>query len=160
MNITISSTCEDVTLESEYLSGDNQSVVVTVQINCDEEYIIEGVTVDDTEIVITQDSLDLTGDTLEDGIYYFKIVVVQEDGTEVTESKCAFINCGVNCLLLDTFKAIGTDTDATTRALLFFALQAAQDCTDCACADLCYLYNLITEENCTSSNVSSPCGCS
>lgn len=158
MTITINEDCTGVTIDSTYFDVDNVSVTLTVTYNCDEEYIIN-VDSDETEVLVDQEALGLEGDTLDDGVYYFELTIVQEDSTTVVESGCRFINCSATCLMLDTFKAMAEgDEDATIRALSFYALDKANGCTSCACSDLCLLYNATQLDNCTT-NVTN-CGCS
>lgn len=158
MTITISPTCESVTLVSDNFDITNQLVKLTVTVNCEEEYLID-VDPEATEIVVDNEALGLDGDTLDDGVYYFELKITQEDSTIVTESLCRFINCETTCLMLDSFKAMAEgDEEATIRALAFYALDKANGCVSCACSDLCTLYKATELDNCTT-NVST-CGCS
>lgn len=158
MTLTLNDDCVSVLLESEYLDPLNQSVSLGVTINCDTEYTIS-VDVNDTDITVDPTALELDLDALEDGVYYFELTVVQENGTTVKESVCKFINCGTTCLMLDSFtSAASGNKDALIRALAFQALVVSDGCTSCACSDLCELYNATDLVNCESN--ASNCGCS
>lgn len=158
MTITISPTCANVTIVSDNFDFQNQTVELTVKFNCEDEYLITAEP-EDTEIVVDNAALDLDGDTLADGVYYFELKIVQEDSTVITESACRFVNCSSDCLMLDTFKlAAEGDEQAIIKAMAYHALSVANGCTSCACEDLCLLYKATTLINCT--NDVKPCGCS
>ena len=159
MTITINEDCVSTTIVSENFDPTNLSVVLTVTINCDEEYIINAEAADE-EIIVSPATLGLDNlEVLDDGVYYFELAITQEDGTVITESGCRFINCTTTCLMLDSFKDMAAgDEEATIRALSFYALDKANGCTSCACSDLCLLYNATQLDNCTT-NVTT-CGCS
>lgn len=150
MTITIAEDFMDVTLTSTNLDSTNQSVQLTVTFNCDDEYE-STIDVDDEEIIITNELFSLpTDETLADGVYYFVLKIVQEDGDEITETGCKFVNQFSTCLMLDTFtKASQGDADAVVRAMAFHALVAADGCVSCACSDLCLLYNATKLINCS-----------
>ncbi len=159
MTATVNSTCETITITSDYFDPTNISVTLNVTINCGAEYIITADSAD-TEIVVDQAALGLEGGNLEDGIYYLKLTIVQENTDLVIESSCKFINCTTTCLMQDTMNAAAQkDPDAIIRALAFHALVASNSCTSCACADLCTLYTTATS-NCYSNDTTNPCGCS
>lgn len=159
MTIVIGNDCVDATITSTYFNSLNQSVSLSVTTNCTEEYIVVADPAD-TEIVVDQAALGLEGDNLSDGVYYFKLTIVQENGDIVIESACKFVDCVTTCLMKDTMLAAANkDDDALIRALAYHALVAASDCTSCACADLCTLYTTATS-NCDSNDTTNSCGCS
>lgn len=160
MTVTVSETCQDITVTSDNFDGSNLSVVLTVTINCDEEYIINAEAAD-TEIIISRETLGLDDEDLplDDGVYYMELAITQDDSTEVVESACRYVNCETTCLMLDTFKDMAEgDEEATVRALSFYALNLSNGCTSCACSDLCVLYNATQLDDCTTN--ATTCGCS
>lgn len=144
MVITVNEDCTEVTLTSDILLITNQSVEVTVTYNCTTDYVV---TFDATTdpIVITPSDVSMT-DSFTDGVYNFKLVVVNVSDAILTESKCQFINCNSTCLMLDTYKDLSsTDKDTAAAALIkvlsFEALLLANNCSSCSCTSMCALYN-------------------
>jgi len=151
MTTTIAEACASILIESDYFSPDNQSVTLNVTVNCDKEYV-DDIDVTDEDITLTPDFFD------SDGVYYLVLKFIQEDGTEVIESKCVLVNCNMACDMLDTAVAASNgDCEALTRLLAYKALILAQNCTSCACSDLCALYKATKLIDC---HVVKPCGCS
>lgn len=158
MTAVVANDCTEITVDSDNLDPTNLSVSLSVTINCGTEYIIVA-NVSDTDITVDPDALNIDQAALSDGVYYFVLTIVQSDSTVVTETLCKVVNCTMTCDMLDSFKdASAGDEDAAIRALSFYGLITAQDCTSCACSDLCTLYNG-TQLNECETNVST-CGCS
>lgn len=158
MTLTIANDCSTATITSTYLDSQNQSVVVNMTLNCKTEYSAE-IDVDDTTIIVTPEDFGIDNEKFVDSVYYFKVVVTQEDGTKVEEGLCTFINCSSNCDMLTTFKeVVGGNKNSIIKALSYHALILAQSCGSCACEDLCTLYNATTLDNCDTHD--SGCGCS
>lgn len=141
--------CATITITSTNLVNTNTSVKLTMQYACDKEWE-KTIETSVTSIVLTPTDFD-TEDFVADGIYYFKLEIVNNVGTTITETKCKFINCVTTCKLLDSYK-----NNDCERTMAFFALLASDDCPDCACADLCLLYNIATNNPCEDVK---PCGC-
>ena len=157
MTTTIAEGCASILIESDYFNTDNQSVTLNITTNCNEEYVHD-ILVTDTDITVDPSLVDSEEDSLTDGIYYLVLTIIQEDGTEVVESKCVLVNCNMACDMLDTaVLASQGDCEALTRLLAYKALILAQNCTSCACADLCTLYKATKLIDC---HVTKPCGCS
>lgn len=158
MTITINEGCESVTLVSDYLDADNQSVDLKLKINCETEYAVN-YDVALTELEVTPESLESTELVLIDGVYYFELTIIQENGDKVVESGCKFINCSSSCLMLETFKlASQGDEEAMVKSMAFHALTLANDCASCSCTEMCALYEATQLEPCTTDV--KPCGCS
>lgn len=157
MTLTVESDCSSILIESDYFNSDNQSMTLTVTYACGTAYDDIEIDVNELNYTFTPEDIDLE-DTLADGIYYFVLVTIQEDGTTVTESACKFINCSTTCDMLEVFTSVaaGGTEEEITRALSFYALTLSDNCTSCACADLCTLYNTATQTTCDNA---SPCGC-
>lgn len=140
MTITVSEDCMTVTLDSTYLAVDNQQVELTVIKNCSTEYEV-AIDVTEEEIIINNERLGLAADEpIEDGVYNFRLKITQNEGATVEESICKFINCGSDCLMVSVFNNIGKDEDCTAKAMAYYALKLADQCSGCSCADLCTLY--------------------
>jgi hypothetical protein len=138
MTYTINSDCSIISLDSTYLSPDNQVVNLFWDKNC--SGTLGKISVNTSASLIQVDPADLNESaTFSDGVYYFKISITQEDGTVVEESLCRFVNCNSSCLMLPIYKL--TDLASVIKQLAFEALLASADCTSCSCTDLCALYN-------------------
>ena len=152
MTYTINSDCSIISLDSDYLSPSNQSVNLFWDKNC--SGTVGKISVNTVASLIQVDPADLgEGATFSDGVYYFKISVIQEDGSIVEESLCKFVNCNSSCLMLPVYKL--TDSTSLLKQLAFEALLAANSCSTCSCSDFCTLYTatgLTTIDN-------DDCGC-
>lgn len=161
MTLTIGTNCSEFNITSTYLSTNNQSVTLNVTMNCETEWELP-VEVEVTTIVVSPEDLEMLN-VISDGVYNIKLTIIQQDGTQIIESVCKFVNCVSNCLMLDSFLAAANgDEAAILRVLAYHALVASDGCTSCACADLCELYKLSQLEDCvTTTTVDvSGCGCS
>lgn len=160
MTIVINENCESVTIDTLNLNVNNQSVDLTITVNCDKKYTKQ-IDVTDTEILITPTDVDNPDlDSLPDGVYLFELKIVNDVSTIITERKCIFINCGLGCLMTDVFKnAASGVTEDITRSLAYYALINSQCCNNCSCTDLCTLYNATKLNTCFISNATG-CGCS
>lgn len=152
MTYTIASDCSYISLDSDYLVPTNQTVDLFWSKNCGTT--LSKISVSPSASVIQLDPTDLgETDTFSDGVYYFKVVISNEESETIEESLCKFVNCNSTCLMTPIYKL--TDTDSVLKQLAFEALIAANDCTSCSCSDLCALYiatGLTTTDN-------DECGC-
>lgn len=139
MTATINSNCASVLIDSDYLAGTNQSVTLDITVQCLEEYQVS-IDVADTDYTLLPATIGQT-DVISDGVYKFVLTTVQSDGTEIVESIIKVVNCGLNCLMTNTFANIGTDDTCTEKALAFYALLLADGCDECSYTDICTLYN-------------------
>lgn len=138
MTYTINSDCTSISITSTYLSPVNQTVNLFWDKNCSGS--LNKISINTSASIIQLDPTDLSqADTFSDGVYYFKLSIIQEDGSTVEESLCRFINCQSSCLMLPTYKLI--DHESIVKQLAFEALLASNLCTSCTCSDLCTLYN-------------------
>lgn len=156
LTLTLSDDCTELVIESEYQADDNQSVTLTVTLNCTTTYDDIDIDVEDADYTLDADSLEL--DELEDGVYTIKVVTVDVNGEVYTEIQCILIDCGLDCDMLDVYQDI-TDEDNIVKALSYHALKAMEACAPCTCADWCTLYNVATGiDDCVEND--SSCGCS
>lgn len=150
MNFIINDDCTIITLQSTNLISTNQTVNLFWNKDCSAVTSKISISVLASMIQLAPEDLNST-ETFTDGVYYFKISIVQEDGTTIEESLCRFINCASSCLMLPVYKL--TDIASIQKQLAFEALIASNNCTSCSCSDLCMLYNntgltTITNDNC------------
>lgn len=156
MTATINEDCSEILIDSDYLDPLNQSVTLTVTLNCTTTYDDIDIDVAETDYTLDATSLDL--EELATGIYTLTLVVVQESGDIVTEVKCVLLNCDLNCDMIDVYTALDSNEENVIKALSYHALVAIADCNSCSCSDWCTLYNTVIEEPCTED--AQPCGCS
>lgn len=153
MTYTIASDCSSISLDSDYLVPTNLTVDLFWAKNCGTT--LSKISVSPSASVIQLDPTDLgETETFSDGVYYFKVVISDEDSNTIEESLCKFVNCNSTCAMIDTYTK--TDLDSVIKQLSFEALLAANDCTSCSCTDLCTLY---TNTGLTDIN-NDQCGCS
>jgi hypothetical protein len=155
MTAVVNTDCESITLDSTYLSGTNQSVTLDVKINCTQEYTID-VSVSATDYTLLPATIEQE-DVISDGVYQFVFTIIQSDGTKIEETLNKFVNCGSDCLMVETFKSALTNQDCLVKAMAYYALIVAEECTACTYEDMCALYNatgLTTNYN------ANDCGCS
>lgn len=153
MTITINDTFTEVTITSSILTETNASVKLTVSYNCTTEYDELSFDSDVDPLIVTAEDLGL--ESFVDGVWGFKLVVVDESDNTLTELKCKFFNQNSSCLMLETYKDIENE-DSLIKVLSFEALLIADQCNSCSCDDMCDLYNS-TGLN-PNSNVTN-CGC-
>lgn len=151
MTITQGQFCQSINIDSLNLIGTNQSVILNIKYNCGETKAIE-VSPTFTSIDILPEDLNMTG-SFSDGIYGFELCIVTAAATIIKEVSCYFMNCTTTCAMLPRYSDL-TSASNQLAALSFYALNISNQCTDCACADLCALYSNITNASTTSS-----CGC-
>lgn len=160
MTTVISDDCSTITIDSINLSPLNQSVKLVIKINCLTEYLLD-IEVGDSDIIITPTTISLPdAEAIPDGVYLFELTIVKQDSSVVVERKCILVNCGLNCMMLDSFKAMAMgDTIETNKALAYYALISAEGCNECSCDDMCLLFNTT---NLTQCNIyaTTGCGCS
>lgn len=160
MTVTINDNCESITVDSANLAADNQSVKLSIKVNCDAEYL-KDIDVDETEVELIPGDIDLPDATyFPDGVYLFEFTIVDADGVITKERKCVLVNCGLNCMMTDAFKAAATgDADGITQTLAFYALTNAGECADCTCDDMCLLFDATKLKTCNI-YATTGCGCS
>jgi hypothetical protein len=155
MTTTITENCASIIIESEYLVSTNQSVTLNVTINCDKEYLVN-IDSENEEITVSNLTLGLEDILLSDGVYYLLLTIIDEEGTTIQQSRCVFVNCDT-CAMLETAKqAAKGDCDSMIAIMAYQALLNSQDCTSCACVDLCLLYKATNLIDC---EYVKPCGC-
>lgn len=146
--------CANIIIDSTLLNVTNQTVTLEVTKNCAATPVVtKDVSAAATEITLVPADFN-EEDIISDGIYYFKLTIVDNGGDTTVESLCKFLNCSTTCDLLDVYNGTTKDCD---RAMAYFALLASQDCTNCSCSDLCLLYSIATNDPCEDVE---PCGCS
>ena len=153
MIYTINSNCSIISITSDYLDANNQTVSLFWDKNCSGTVTKIPINVNAPVIQLSPIDLGQSGDVFNDGVYNFKISIVQQNGTKIEESLCKFINCNSSCLMMPTYKL--KDHESLIKQLSFEALIASKYCTFCTCADVCALYTntgLITIDN-------DDCGC-
>ena len=138
MTYTINDDCSVINLNSDYLTATNQTVNLHWIKNCTGAASKISISVLASSIQLSPSDLEETT-TFSDGVYYFKLEIVQEDGSMIEESLCRFVNCTSSCLMIPTYKE--TDLISVVKQLAFEALLASNNCTSCSCSDLCLLYN-------------------
>lgn len=150
MTYEINSDFDQILLNSDYFDNGNQSVDLTVVHNCTTTYTFS-IPVVDTLIELSPE--DLGGDnTFNEGPFYFKLVIVQEDGTTITEYLCRYIQ-PEGCTYIDLFK----DQDNMDKILALKGLETINSCEQCSCTNACLFYATLTETECTNDCT---CGCS
>jgi len=137
MTLTVNSDCTSISILSDNLSATNQTVNLFWSKNCSTTTSKISISTAASVVQLAPEDLD-SADTFSDGVYYFKLVITQEDGTTVEESICRFVNCASSCLMLPVYKL--TDSASILKQLAFEALLASTNCTSCTCADLCMFY--------------------
>lgn len=157
MTLTLTDNTE-LLIVSEYATGSNQSVTLTVTLNCTTEYDALEIPVGDEDYTLVPEDLVADATEFEDGIYTIRVVTVQEDGDIVTENRCILIDPSLNCDMLTTYTDLESDQEQIVKALSYHALVAIQECDTCSCSSWCTLYNTVTDETCVED--ASPCGCS
>lgn len=143
MVLSVNDTCDEVTITSSILLASNNSVKLTITYNCTTDYIL---LYESTDIPIVVLPADLSLETFNDGVYNFKLTVLNVSNEEITESSCIFMNCHSTCFMLETYRLLG-DSDleianaALIKVLSFEGLLLAASCSSCSCASMCDLYN-------------------
>lgn len=143
MVLSVNDTCDEVTITSDILLISNESVSLTITYNCTTEYTL---LFESTVIPIVIVPADLSLEVFVDGVYNFKLTVINVSNEVITESSCIFINCSSTCLMIDTYKLVGSSdlviaNEALIKVLSFEALLLSNNCTSCSCASMCDLYN-------------------
>lgn len=148
----------ELLITSAYADPSNESVTLTVTLNCTTAYEAIEIPVGDASYTLVPE--DLVDDATEftDGIYTIRIVTVDTDSNVQTENKCILIDPSLNCDMLDVYTDLESDSEQVVKALSYHALVAIQDCDTCSCSSWCTLYNTVTDETCIED--ASPCGCS
>lgn len=149
MTYEINSDFDQIILNSTYLVNTNQTVTLSITKNCTTTTIMD-IDVVDTLIEITPEDIAQVDIFLESP-YYFKLVIVQEDGTIITETLCRYIQPDP-CEYIDLYKT----TDNMEKILAHQALLMLNDCDQCSCSGACLFYANITEISCNDCT----CGCS
>lgn len=149
MTYEINSDYDQILLNSEYLDNLNQSVTLTIVQNCTTTTEID-VDVADTLIEIEPTDLAQTI-TFTESPYYFKLEIVQEDGTLVTEYLCKYIQPD-GCTYISLFK----DKVNLDKILALKGLETINTCEQCSCTNACVFYATLTETECNDCT----CGCS
>lgn len=149
MTYEINSDYDQILLNSEYLDNTNQSVTLTIVQNCTTTTVID-VDVADTLIEITPTSLSQTT-TFTESPYYFKLEIVQLDGTLVTEYLCKYIQPD-GCTYISLFK----DKANMDKILALKGLETINTCEQCSCTNACLFYATLTDSTCNDCT----CGCS
>lgn len=83
-------------------------------------------------------------------IYTFELTVVQQNATKVVDTRCLFLSCDAACAVKDILKTAKDNKEDLDKALAYYALLQSNNCSDCSCADLCNLFNIVfinTEED-------------
>ena len=149
MTYEINSDYDQILLNSDNLDNTNQTVILTVTLNCTTDHIIE-VPVVDTLIEIVP--VDLGQKVIfTESPYKFKLVITQADGTIITETLCKYIQPD-ECAYLTLY----TDKTNMDKILSLTALQTINTCEQCSCVDACLFYSVLTETPCNDCT----CGCS
>lgn len=137
MTATLAADCTSIVLDSDYLLVDNQSNVLTVTHNNTTTYTPTVGAV--TSITVTSAFLDLSGDTLADGIYTLTLETTAENGDINTETSCVAVLCGVHCSMVELYG----DVANLEKVLAYEALKVAQGCATCNCTTMLSLYNVL-----------------
>lgn len=158
MTLTLNEDCTEVLIASDYQSGDNQTVTLTVTANCGTAYTDIDIDVNEVDYTLLPGALVDAAESFVTGVYTIQLVTVQQDGSTVTELKCLLIDCVLNCTMLETFLDLEGNDENMIKALSYHALTAIADCDTCSCSDWCTLYNTATDQACVED--AQPCGCS
>lgn len=114
-----------------------------------------GVTINAGNVLITPDAFGQTGSTFNPGVYCLSLV---QNG--IPESDSIFIDCGVECLLVDKL----AEDQCSNLYALFKALKFADECSTVTCEQMCALWEYIGKElnyfeNNPCDDETSDCGC-
>lgn len=151
MTATINSQCSSFTVDSTNLVSTNQSVQLIVTHNDCTTKTTLSISPAYTEITILPTDLGLTA--FADGVYGFELCIVTQTAVVIKETACVFVDCSTTCAMLPIYSDLTCDANKLA-ALSYYALRVSNNCTNCACSDLCALFSNITN---ASSDTS--CGC-
>lgn len=149
MTYEINDAFNQIIINSDNFDNTNQSVKLTVVVNCSTSKTIT-IPVVDTLIELEPSDLGQT-DVFSESPYYFKLEIVQADGTVITEYMCKYIQPD-ECAYLDLL----SDKKNMDKILALTALQTLNSCERCSCSDACLFYSILTDSNCNDCT----CGCS
>lgn len=149
MTYEINNDFDQIILNSTNLVNTNQMVTLTVTKNCESTTTID---VDTAATLIELVPADLSQEDLfQEGPYYFKLEVKQDDGTIVKEYLCRYIQPDA-CTYIDLYKT----TADLEKVLAHQALLQLNECEQCSCTDACLFYETLNNTNCDDCT----CGCS
>lgn len=137
MIASTNNTCSTLTIDSLNWNTENQSVTLEITINDTDTYSlsIDPDTVDPYDIIAD----DLGLEEFPSGIYFFKLMIQQSNGSSVTETVCLPVLCNLQCEL----NTLYLDTKNFNKIIAFEALKASAGCFDCSCATMLKLYGVI-----------------
>lgn len=145
MTITVADDCTTITLVSQELvdfdaDPTNKTLTIKGTINCCTETELE-VTVDDLEddssYIVDPDFFDFSS-TFNDGVYLFIVEVVDSDtSTTTTDSKCALVDCELQCEVFGYVVNNVGSINAVWAEVYYDTLTYTHDCDDCECEKAC-----------------------
>lgn len=145
MTTEINSDCSAFNIDSPLIDAYQDDAGYTLTL-----YVAPTCSESETEFVITeaflngQDNIILTPDELSvdefaAGIYLFRLVKVEDNGSTTTEKSCEYVGCPIEC---DVLKYISSNFDSNLYQL-HHLLQYTSDCTDCNCEGMCEIFDYI-----------------
>lgn len=141
MTYEINDTFDQIILNSEYLVNTNQSATLTVVQNCTTTYTID---VDTAATLIELVPTDFNQeDQFSESPYYFKLEIVEEDGTIRKEYLCKYIQPDA-CNYISLY----SDTANMEKILAHQALLTINECEQCSCTNACLFYATLNESSC------------
>lgn len=144
-------------IQSDYQDALNQSVTLSVTLNCTTTYTDISIPPGDTDYTLLPETLATGSTEFTDGVYTIKITTVQENSDIVVENKCILIDPSLECDMMDILTDLTGDTENIVKALSYHALSYIPNCDTCSCSKWCLLYNTVTETPCDATTL--PCGC-
>lgn len=146
----ITASCTSITLDSTLLSTSNISVLLKISYQCGTP-VEKVIATTATDMPVTLADLDMV-DKFSDGVYSFTLEVTNSASTLITETLCYYMECTDGCKfdLVDT-----TDIKSIEKSLAYLALKLSSSCDSCRCAELCGLYNRLTN----TPNTCNACSC-
>ena len=145
MTITVNSACTSILVDSATFNAFNISNTIILVVNGGTEIELTPAA-NATSYTITPATLDL--EEFVEGVYDIRLSAVLLDSSVSEDTGCTAVICSLKCD--DTTLALYSDSSNIVKILALEGLQAATNCVTCSCDLMTTFYNIINNNESTS----------